>query len=78
LREATGQTMLAGSVVEIGLSAACVQSQAASRALRRRRTTASTSSARARGGRDHRPSALPGDDPVAGSQIGQRAVARRR
>jgi hypothetical protein len=31
-------------VVEIGLSAACVQSQAASRALRRRRTTASTSS----------------------------------
>jgi hypothetical protein len=28
-----------------------------------------------RGGRDHRPSALPGDDPVAGAQIGQRAVA---
>jgi hypothetical protein len=30
---------------------------------------------RERGGRDHRPSALPGDNPVAGTQIGQRAVA---
>jgi hypothetical protein len=28
-----------------------------------------------RGGRDHWPAALPGDDPVAGAQIGQRAVA---
>jgi hypothetical protein len=61
-------------VVEIGLSAACVQSQAASRALRRRRRTASTSSVVSVAGATG-PSALPGDDPVAGAQIGQRAVA---